>query len=119
MDREQKISGLPPGQHKALSQIEDARRRGESLRGYAKRHQLSEGALYQAARALRRKGLLEPSSEKATPVKNSISRKARFVKLKTVASSSGRPEWRVRFPNGAVLEGQSEIGPVLEALARI
>ncbi len=51
MDREQRISELPPGQCKALSQIEDARGRGESLRGYAKRHGLSEGALYQAARA--------------------------------------------------------------------
>lgn len=119
MDREQRISELPPGQHKALSQIEDARRRGESLRGYAKRHQLSEGALYQAARALRRKGFLESSSEKATPIGNSISRKAKFVELKTVVPSPGQPEWRVRFSNGTVLEGHSEIGPVLEALARI
>ena len=119
MDREQRVSVLPSGQRKALSQIEDAKRRGESLRGYAKRHQLSEGALYQAARALRGKGLLESSSEKATPLKNSISRKARFVELKTVASSSDRPEWRVHFSNGAVVEGRSEIGPVLEALARI
>ncbi len=51
-------SGLTPGQQEWRRHLEACARSGETMRGYAKRLELSESAMYQAAKDLRRRGVL-------------------------------------------------------------
>ena len=49
-------TGLTPRQREWLGHLQACRRSGETIRAYAKRHRLSDQAMYQAARDLRRRG---------------------------------------------------------------
>jgi len=118
-----RASGLTPRQRGWLGHLRKAAGAGEAVRAYAKRHGLSEHALYQAAKELRRKGVLAPAQRasrrpaaRAAPVA-----RTRFVEVKaarpTPVEMAGA--WRARLPNGVVIEGTGELGGVLEALRRL
>jgi len=115
--------GLTPRQQEWLRHLRQAVRAGESMRAYARRRRLSEHALYQAAKALRRKGALAPSapgSKKGAASRPAVAG-ARFVEVKAAPTPAGETtgSWRARLPNGVVIEGSGELGRVLEALGRL
>ena len=93
------------------------------MRGYAKRNELSEHALYQAAKDLRRKGVLAPSgrASKAAPGACAAAARARFVEVRATAPAPMQTQgaWRARLPNGVVIEGAGELSGALAALARL
>jgi len=111
--------GLTPRQREWLVHLRKASSAGESVRAYAKRHELSEHALYQAAKGLRRKGVLAPSGRASKA--SATAGRARFVEVR--ATGPAAPEvpsrWCVRLPNGVVIEGTGELGGTLAALARL
>jgi hypothetical protein len=117
--------GLTPRQREWLRHLREAEGAGESIRGYAQRHGLSEHSMYQAAKDLRRKGALAPSGRK--PAKRvvrgrPVAAHRRFVEVKTSRDPAPRvaaSAWRVRLPNGVVVEGSGDLGAVLEALHRL
>jgi len=82
-------------QREWLAHLKGCAASGETKRAYAKRHRLSVQAMYYAAKDLRRRGALAPARQPARTVS--------FVRVPTPASPPGA--WRVRFANGAVLEG--------------
>ncbi len=85
------------------------------MRGYAKRLELSESAMYQAAKDLRRRGVLPKSAHS-----RSNAEKSSFVKVSGALHAPSSGAWRVRLPNGVVLEGSEGLGPkLLEALAAL
>ena len=108
-------SGLTPRQQEWLRHLEACARSGETMRGYAKRLELSESAMYQAAKDLRRRGVLPKSSRS-----RSAKRKPSFVKVSAAVHAPSSGAWRARLPNGIVLEGSEGLGPrLLEALAAL
>ena len=108
-------SGLTPRQQEWLGHLCTCARSGETVRAYAKRHALSEHAMYQAAKGLRRRGVLP-----ARPRGRSDAKKLRFVKVLPTVRSAPSGSWRARLPNGIVLEGSDGLGPeLLEALAAL
>ena len=85
------------------------------MRGYAKRRELSESAMYQAAKDLRRRGVLPKSARS-----RSGAGKPSFVKVSAAVHSGSSGAWRARLPNGIVLEGSEGLGSeLLEALAAL
>ncbi len=82
-------------QREWLAHLKRCSASGETKRAYAKRHRLSVQAMYYAAKDLRRRGALAPAGRPARTVS--------FVRVPTPVSPAGA--WRVRFANGAVLEG--------------
>ncbi|MCP5057487.1 MAG: hypothetical protein GY937_12295 [bacterium] len=124
MGRSKAERNLTPTQRRWLSHLRRCAREGETVRGYAKRHRLSEYTLYTATRDLRAKGVLPPAKRGArTPRKRQreSAHPQRFIEVKAARSGlplSGSP-WRARLPNGVMLEGSSPLGPVVEALARL
>jgi hypothetical protein len=109
---------LTPRKREWLRHLRACASRGETRRAYARRHGLSEQALYQAARELRGLGMLVPAS-----VRRGARKPATFVRVTPGASSIGSiaaSPWRVRLPNGVVLEGSERFNAEwLEALARL
>ena len=107
---------LTPRQREWQGHLRAAAREGESVRAYAKRHRLSEHAMYAAARGLRHRGVLPAVERKRTPKAS-----PRFVRVSPTANpvSAGTDRtWRARLPNGVVLEGGDALGAeLLEALA--
>jgi len=109
---------LTRAQRTWLRHLRRAARGGETVRGYASRHGLSEHAMYQAAKVLRAKGVLgtvKPGVERRRTVR------PRFVELKVAEE---RPVdraggWRARLPNGVVIESEGELAGALEALGRL
>jgi hypothetical protein len=93
------------------------------VRAYARRHGLSEHALYQAAKELRRKGALPPSgrSAKAPVGPRTAAARARFVEVRATGSVAleGPSGWRARLPNGVVIEGTGGLSGALAALSRL
>lgn len=124
MDRSKAERSLTPAQRRWLSHLRRCAREGDTVRGYAKRHGLSEFALYTATRELRAKGALPPAkrgAKAASKRRRGAAHPERFVEVKATRSElpvSGSP-WRARLPNGVMLEGSSPLGPVVEALARL
>ncbi len=95
---------------------------GETMRGYAMRKGLSEHALYQAAKELRRKGALPPVKRSSAKriAKRAAESRPRFVEVKTTAAAPREAAaWRAHLPNGVVIEGSSELGEAVEALSRL
>jgi hypothetical protein len=83
------------------------------MRAYAKRHQLSEPAMYQAAKDLRQRGVLP-----AVRARRSEKKSPAFVKVSPAVRATVPSAWRVRLPNGVVLEGTGTLGrEMVEALA--
>ena len=107
--------GLTPRQQEWRGHLESCARSGETVRGYAKRHGLSESAIYQAAKDLRRRGVLPKS-----PRSRSAQKPSSFVKVSAAVHATSSGAWRARLPNGVVLEGSEGLGPkLLEALAAL
>jgi hypothetical protein len=108
-------AALTPRQREWLRHLRACTSRGESMRGYAQRHRLSEHGLYQAAKDLRQRGVLAPARPRRAAAKRPT-----FVRVTPAASSIASSAWRVRLPNGVVLEGSDRLGAEwLEALARL
>ena len=107
--------GLTSRQREWLGHLQACRRSGETIRAYAKRHRLSDQAMYQAARDLRQRGALPqgraPRSEK---------KPSAFVKIAQAERPRVPGTWRARLPNGVVLEGSGAPGrELVEALAQL
>jgi hypothetical protein len=119
----ERASGLTPRQQEWLGHLRQAVRAGESVRAYARRQRLSEHALYQAAKGLRRKGVRVPSaqgSKKGAAARPAVA-EACFAEVKAAPAPAleATGSWRARLPNGVVIEGSGELGRVLEALGRL
>jgi hypothetical protein len=120
----QRASGVTPRQREWLGHLRRCSSAGESVRAYAKRRGLSEHALYQAAKELRRKGVRVPSRRAS---RQAAARRAAAVPSRFVEVQATRPAiafetpsaWRARLPNGVTIEGTGELGGVLEALHRL
>ena len=112
---EKRSIGLTPGQRAWRRHLMACARSGETVRTYAKRHGLSDQAMYQASKELRQRGVL-PASRRG----RSAGKKPSFVKVSPAVRSTSCGSWRARLPNGVVLEGSEGIGPeLLEALAAL
>ena len=108
-------TGLTPRQREWLGHLRACRRSGETVRGYAKRHGFSEHGMYQAAKELRQRGVL-PTRRHGESARKSPT----FVQVSPAVSTIGSSPWRVRLPNGVVLEGTEVLGSEwLETLARL
>ncbi len=108
-------AGLSPRKREWLRHLRACASGAETMRAYAKRHELSEHGLYQAAKELRGLGVLVPASPRRCARKP-----ATFVRVTPATTTLGSSAWRVRLPNGVVLEGSEVLGPEwLEALARL
>jgi len=107
---------LTPRQREWLGHLRAARQRGETVRRYARRRRLSEAAMYQAARHLRKRGAW-PKVARSGPK----ARRQAFVRVAPAAADAGASgTWRARLPNGVVLEGAGAPDrALLEALARL
>ncbi len=95
---------------------------GETMRGYAARKGLSEHALYQAAKELRRKGALPPVNRTRGKrvAKRTAEARPRFVEVKTAgAAPRESAAWRAHLPNGVVIEGSTGLVEAVEALSRL
>jgi hypothetical protein len=105
---------LTPRQREWLAHLRRAASGKMTVRAYARRHRLSEHALYQAAKELRRKGAWAPS-------RRAGKKQARFVEVRAAAAATieaPRP-WRAQLPNGVVIEGAGELAGTLAMLARL
>ncbi len=111
-------AALTPRKREWLRRLRSCASRGQTMRAYAKQHGISEHALYQAAKELRGLGVRMPDSRRRRAKKP-----ATFVRVTPIASSIGSiatSAWRVRLPNGVVLEGSDRLGvDWLEELARL
>ena len=108
-------SGLTPRQQEWRGHLEACARSGETVRGYAKRLELPESAMYQAAKDLRRRGVLPKRARSRSKTKSPA-----FVKVSAAVPAPSSGTWRARLPNGVVLEGSEGLGPkLLEALAAL
>ena len=106
---------LTPRQQEWRRHLEACAESGETVRGYAKQHGLSEHAMYQTAKDLRQRGLL-PARRR----RQSDARKPSFVKVSAAVHAPSSGAWRARLPNGIVLEGSEGLGPrLLAALAAL
>jgi hypothetical protein len=109
-------SALTARQREWLGHLRRAASGKMTVRAYARRHRLSEHALYQAAKELRRKGAWTPSTRAAR------ARAARpqrcFVEVRAPAVEAPSP-WRARLPNGVVIEGAGELAGALAMLAAL
>ena len=120
-----KLSELTTLQREGLERLEACAREGMTIRAYAKREQLSEQQLYQMAKVLRLKGVLPPATRGGRrPGRLLAVRKPRFVEVQASALTRASSEafaagWCARFPNGVVLEGSTDLGRVIEALAKL
>jgi hypothetical protein len=128
MGRGTKRSELTPLQRAGLEHLKACAAEGVTIQAYARRRQLPVQRLYQVAKVLRRKGRLPASPRrgraKTLPHRVRAVRKPRFVEVLssavTLASSDSAPaSWRARLPNGVVIEGSSDLGSVVGALAKL
>ena len=124
MGRSKVDTDLTPALRRWLSHLRRCAREGGTIRAYAKRHRLSEWALYTAKRELRSKGVLPPAKREARAVSKRRGRAPkppRFIEVKAERPvvSSYETAWRARLPNGVVVEGNSPLGPVVAALAQL
>jgi len=119
---------LSPTVRKRLRQIRACEKSGESLKDYAKRHDLSVHALYQAKKLARRQGVLPPhagpGSRPPRSHKAPAAEPTPFVEVvaRTPRPAAG-PAWRLRFAGGEVLESgtplaMDEVRQLIDALRR-
>ena len=82
-----------------LRHLRAIERSGKRVKDYAAEQGIPVQALYQAAKRLRKQGLLPPSGCRSAKPK-------RFVKVAVAPASAGAGEvaWRVRLANGTVFE---------------
>ncbi len=82
---------------------------GLTAKAYARRHRLSIHALYQARKRLRAMGALEPAATRSSQAEPRPS--GGFTRVE--APAAARPRYRVRLPNGALVEWEGASGPEL------
>jgi hypothetical protein len=105
-----RVSGeLTSRQREWLAHLKRCDASGETKKAYAKRHQLSVQAMYQAAKDLRGRGALPPA------IKPGSNQAAPFVRVSVPQATAA--VWRVRFASGAVLESASPLST--ESLATL
>ena len=105
---EQRVTGkLTNRQREWFDHLKRCEASGETMKGYAKLHQLSVHAMYQAAKDLRQRGALAPS------VRSRRNKGASFVRVSAPPATA--TSWRVRFTSGAVLEGSGTLSRELLA----
>jgi hypothetical protein len=86
-----------------LEQLQACEASGLTTRAFSQKHRLSVHALYQARKMRRRREAV------ASPVKK---RSVTFAKVRTVPPVPVQGGlWRVRLPNGAVIELEAPRGP--------
>lgn len=68
---------------------------GLTAKAYARKHRLSIQALYQARKDLRRRKALASPAKKPSVT---------FARVHVAPAAVREPSWRIRFPNGAVIE---------------
>lgn len=88
-------SGLTERQAYWLEQLLACESSGLTSKAYAKKHRLSVHALYQARKELRRRESLA-----SPPTKPSVT----FAKVRAESRVARGGLWRVRFPNGSLIE---------------
>jgi hypothetical protein len=92
---------------------------GLTAKAYARRHRLSIHALYQARKRLRALGALEAGAPR--PSKANPRRGGGFARVEVAAAP--RPRYRVRLPNGALVEWEgasgAELAEVLGAVSQL
>jgi hypothetical protein len=108
---------LTARQRSWLKHLETAELNGETLRDYASRKKLSVHSLYSTRKRLRQLGMSFPTR----PAKRAVSFDRVTVVPEPVAPSVA---WRLRFPNGAVLESNTDLSgnagaDLIAAIARI
>ena len=96
-----------------LKQLRVCEASGLTTRAFAKKHRLSVHALYQARKELRRR-----ESRTSSPNRQSVT----FAKVRAEPGVARGGLWRVRFPNGSLLEIEAPREPgervhLLQALA--
>lgn len=82
---------------------------GLTAKAYARRHRLSIHALYEARKRLRAMGTLEAVAERPSRAKRGPG--GGFARVEVAAAPS--PGYRVRLPNGALVEWEGAPGPEL------
>jgi hypothetical protein len=113
---QKRATRLTPRQREWLGHLRACTRSGETVRAYAKRHGFAEHGMYQAAKDLRQRGVLPARRRRRSEDKS----RPTFVKVSPAVSMIASSPWRVRLPNGVMLEGTEVLGPEwLEALARL
>jgi len=98
-------------QREWLRHLRACHRSGSRVKDYAAKHGIPVQSLYQAAKRLRKRGVLEPSSRRASVPQG-------FVKVAVgTAATDLRSAWRIRLPSGAVFESMTPLsGDALLAL---
>ncbi len=92
-----------------LGQLGACEKSGLTSKAYARKHRLSIHALYQARKRLRSLGALAAGVERAA--KAGPRRSSGFARVEV--SAAPRPRYRVRLPNGALVEWEGASGPDL------
>lgn len=110
--------GRTPAWERRLKEIAGCARRGESVKAYAERTGQSVYPLYEAKRQARRAGVLPPHRAGRSSARAGRGRptRPRFVEAVVPrpapdATSKGPLSWRLRLPNGAVLESTTPLDP--------
>lgn len=109
---------LTDSQQRWLTHLEACVAQGEAMSVYASRAGLSLGAMYEAARTLRRKGALGPRARpRAGGGRTPASAGDRtFLRVPVEGVRADGPAWRARLPNGVILEGKESLGRELVSL---
>jgi hypothetical protein len=104
-------------QREWLRHLRACHRSGSLVKDYAAEHGIPVQALYQAAKRLRKRGVLEPSGRRASVPQG-------FVKVAVGAAPPElRSTWRIRLPSGTVFESMTPLSAddllaLLERLAQ-
>ena len=85
-----------------LKHLQACEEAGETIRGYSERHGLSVHSLYSARKRLRSLGISFGSPRRPSTVS--------FAKVSLRDPPVGPLHWRVRFPNGAIVEWSGPLG---------
>ena len=104
-------------QREWLRHLRACQRSGRRVKDYAAEHGIPVQSLYQAAKRLRARGVLEPSGRQG-------SKPPGFVKVAVGAATPElRSAWRIRLPSGTVFESTTALSgeqllALLERLAQ-
>ncbi len=92
---------------------------GLTAKAYARKHRLSVHGLYQARKRLRGTGALEPAAQRSPKAK--LGSGGGFARVEVDAAP--RPRYRVRLPNGTLVEwagaSGADLAEVLGALSQL
>jgi hypothetical protein len=102
-----------------LRHHEACEKSGLTAKAYARRHRLSIQGLYQARKRLRGLGALETAAQRRSKAKPEAG--GGFARVEVAAAP--KPRYRVRLPNGALIEWEGasgvDLAEVLGAVSQI